>query len=794
MLKPPKKWVYYPKLFQDYVEYSSRTQNKHQVFQQWGFNIFTQEEKKEIDKALISQIKAYFLYRNIQSYNSDWFDFVKFEQKDENSYSTCWDSHYMNWFLQIAQVLPEVKRILQENYKAIILFYPLMYGDEVEEYFFTEILPDRLKKDDIEYILKAYSEDLHENAKGLRFYHSQNFVNFFRKFSQEFEWYETQVEQIAYEMLNKKEDLNEYYRYNFLEIYAEVIGEKKYRAYWKELEKKYPNFNYFEDILENNSEKSGEELQDMRFFFMAQTILVEKYAKKDDILWRVKQITNAEPIQATSRFDDEYPSYRGVRSWSGRGKYEEIEWMSMDREEFAYIFSLERVGKIDVSYEMLKILEKSLKIMSLEEKNKNLFADYLQKIFFKYFEKFDEKLSIKEFYFEILKTLEKYDYKYYYNFNFEFFRKKFGVKNVEENKKISVKDKKKSDSKTNNSQINEFIETEPEKYKKCIPFIKEYKNKISKLEEENKKNIDNFDKELRSRDEKINSLNRKIHEKDEELRRIKSEIGNIESLYQIQKTDLPDCIVYVEWLSDKIVLDYILDKNIFYREKKYKIQVINSNNCRWISNNITYIKEIKERENFDTPVLGIYDFDFEWFNEFKNVIKKWNSKSWKENIVEEDYFFMKTKKEPDTNIFSSLLPVPNSKISEQVIYKDIPSNRKNKKEKDWKSDDNYKDFWTSSLLVLEHLFYDLKIWWENYQKIEEELFDKEPAVWSWSWKLITIKKRKKVDFIKKMIYKDFFDNPELIEDEELFVHFKPIIKMIDRIASWEFDDQKREEN
>lgn len=479
MLIPPKEWVYYPKLFQDYVEYSTR---KNQPF-----HIFSKSERKRIDKAVILQIETYFSYRNMNEYSEKWHEYVTFEQTEENSYSHCWDSQYMNWFLQIAQILPQVKKILQEHYKVIILFYPLMYGDDIEEYFFNEIIWDNIDNDDIAYILKVYSQDLHENAKGLRFYHSQNFVHFYEKFSINFKWFEKQVEKISDEMLHEKEKLNEYYRYEFLKIYAEVIGEKKYRAYWKKLEKKYPNFNYFRDILENISERSTEELKEMRFFLMTQTILVEKYAKKSDILWRINQIIKTEPIQATSRFRDDYPHYKWVTSWVGWTKSDELEWMHPDKEDFAYIFFLENVWKIDVSKDMLRVLERSLEIKSQEEKDTNLFVNYLQKVFFKYFEIFDDNLLRKSFFQEILDffwlyvnlyekilwILWKFPAKFTYNFNLSFFKQKLskGFLKNEAIRIISRKDYSKIElllaleEEKKNQKINSFTPIEENKKK-----------------------------------------------------------------------------------------------------------------------------------------------------------------------------------------------------------------------------------------------------------------------------------------------------------------------------------------
>jgi hypothetical protein len=110
---------YFPKLFQDYVEYTSSDNPR--------ISIFSKEEQKKINKELIIQIKTYFSYRKVEEYTQKWIDFVTFEKKEENSYSHCWDVRYMSWFLQIAQILPEVKKILQENYKSILLFYPLIY-------------------------------------------------------------------------------------------------------------------------------------------------------------------------------------------------------------------------------------------------------------------------------------------------------------------------------------------------------------------------------------------------------------------------------------------------------------------------------------------------------------------------------------------------------------------------------------------------------------------------------------------------------------------------------------------
>ena len=169
---------------------------------------------------------------------------------------------------------------------------------------------------------------------------------------------------------------------------------------------------------------------------MTQTILIEKFANKKDIQWRIDQLINAQPIKGQSRFSDEYPKYKGVRSYSGISKYHELEWIDWDIEEFSHIFFLENIWNIDVSKEMLNVLKKSFEIKSWEDSDTNMFCAYLRQIFFKYFEKFNTNLVDKEFYFDILSTLQKFDYKYSYNFNFQFFRDKFWVTKIDEKARL----------------------------------------------------------------------------------------------------------------------------------------------------------------------------------------------------------------------------------------------------------------------------------------------------------------------------------------------------------------------
>jgi len=470
MIQWLEEWQYYPKLFEDYAEYCWSNNTK--------FSIYTEKERLEIDNELIRQIKIYLSYRKVEEYSQKWLEFVTFEKKGENSYSHCWDVRYMIWFLEIAQKLPEIKKILKENYKSVLLFYPLMYTYQTEEFFFNEILSEKIENDDIEYILKVYSWDLHENAKDLRYYHPRNFSDFYKNFKSNFKWYEKEIEKISFHMINQKEKLETYYREEYLEIYADSAWETKYRKYWNSENKKYPKFNYFNDILKNISEKNWTELKEMRFFLMIQTVLIEKYAKKTDIIWRLEQFKSVE-LKYTSRLDREYPHYSWVTTFSWWSTLSEIEWSSFDRENFAYIFSLEIVWQIDISKKMLEILEESLVIKSINDKEQNLYANYLQKIFFKYFELFNESYfeitllqkclntvySYENYYENILLILWKFDSKYTYDFNINYFKQKLSKSflKIEAKKIIKNKDYKK---------IETLLNIEEEKKKQKVNFKK----------------------------------------------------------------------------------------------------------------------------------------------------------------------------------------------------------------------------------------------------------------------------------------------------------------------------------
>lgn len=557
MIQWLEEWQYYPKLFEDYAEYCSSNNTR--------FSIYTEKEKEKIDNELIRQIKVYLSYRKVEKYTQKWLDFVTFEKKEENSYSHCWDVRYMTRFLEIAQKLPEVKKVLKENYKSVLLFYPLMYTNETEDFFFNEILSKKIEKEDIDYILKAFNSDLHENAKDLRYYHPGNFSNFYKKFKTEFVWFEKQLEKISLQMILEKEKVAVYYRESYLEIYADAVWEIKYRKYWNKEKKQFPDFNYFTDILKNQHEKSWEELREMRFFLMIQTVLIEKYVKKSDIVWRIQQFKWVE-LKYKSILDREYPHYNWVTTFSWGSPLSEIEWSSFDRENFAYIFSLDSVWKIDISKEILGVLEESLKIKSLDNKQLDLYANYLQKIFFKYFEILDCNYFNKYIYEEVNKIVNSYSMKITYNFNLDFFRNKLILTNYN-NLDLSKEDIK---------DILQEKMKQDEKYKKLF-------NQYILLKDENQK--DNQYKE---------SINR-------------------------------DIVIIVEWVSDINILNTAWEK--LYGNKKQPF-IIQNGYDKWnirsmFNRDIDWIVESDDRKTF----IGILDYD-EAYSDFEGLGKKqWEIKN-----------------------------------------------------------------------------------------------------------------------------------------------------------------------
>ncbi len=402
----PEKWTYNPKLFQDYVQYLERKE---------GFSIFNSEEKKRIDDSLIKQIKTYLWYRKIVNFNTENFKYVTYQKKENNSFSYTWEFQYVNWIIKVWNSLPEVKKLLESDYKISILFYPLAYWDG-EENGFLDFFSEKIDTHDIEYILKVYSEDLHENAVDLRFFQPRNLTKFYEKNKKSFS--RTQKEKLKKILLELiySDKIWRYDKENLTKTVLDVWGEKEIRKFWNELKREFSKFNYFTDILESKTGSNKDILERKGLFLAINTIIIEnkKVRKKEDVLWRIKQLLTTK-IKARDRFSNNYWRF-WVFEVSGDWTYRELEFFWIDRYDFAYIFWI--ISDIDIKSEILNVLDNAFKLQSQKDwADYQLYVSYLKQIFFRYINTLPKNKISKNFYFRIKDVLSKFETKYTYYFN-----------------------------------------------------------------------------------------------------------------------------------------------------------------------------------------------------------------------------------------------------------------------------------------------------------------------------------------------------------------------------------------
>lgn len=420
----PKKGTYYPKFFQDYSNYIEEKSRLKELF--------TDDEIKEINKSIKKQIKTFFNIIEIENFDDDKISkILTYEKTADNSYRHTWYSSYLSWIMNISKHL---KINLSQYYKSYILFYPLLWWSKTTEDILN-IIWDNLNPEDIDYILKVYSEDLHENAKGLKYYHTNILTNFYKKFKNKFNSKQkSKLEKICLNIINWEEENNIYYKNDFLEIYSEIWWERKLIKLWNVYKNKFSNYNYFKDFLGSNL--NNEEKDEIKFLIFITKELVKTYWNKTSINWSIKQLKYWK-IEAVDSHKITYPRTSASFSYISDEESELGQWWK-DEFNFSYIFTI--IPKVDILDKILEILDTSFKILSDLESwylkwNYEMYSYYLRRIFYDYIQNLDESLVNKNYYYKVKDLLKKYKPEITYNFNLDLLRKKFLIDDLEEEAK-----------------------------------------------------------------------------------------------------------------------------------------------------------------------------------------------------------------------------------------------------------------------------------------------------------------------------------------------------------------------
>ena len=178
-----KKWLlaltrtdewFYANFLQDYYNLINNKEN---------YEKFSAKEKKKLDKAAESQSISCLKHLSINNYsNEKTKNILTFKENWEWSYSTSRYVHYLYWVLHISQFLDFDISIY---YKSFIITYPILFWDRPTEDFLN-FLNWKINEDDIDYILKIYSEDVYENAIWVRYYNYNSVCKFYEKFNKLF--------------------------------------------------------------------------------------------------------------------------------------------------------------------------------------------------------------------------------------------------------------------------------------------------------------------------------------------------------------------------------------------------------------------------------------------------------------------------------------------------------------------------------------------------------------------------------------------------------------------------------
>jgi hypothetical protein len=472
----PWKDQYYPKLFQDYVSYLKKDW--------WLLSLFKQDEIEKINSSIREQVITYLEGLKIKDYSDTKIQkILTFEKKENNSYTYTWNSAYLWWILDIAK---SIQFDISKYYKSYVLFFPLLWWSEkIKETF--EVLSGKIKKTDIDYLLKAYTQDLHKNAKDLRYFHIDSITEFYQKFKNDFSKpQKKRLMELSLSIIDWGLEDNIYIKNNFLQIYSEIWWEKKLERLFHEWLRKYPNYNYFKDVLDN-SEIEKEDSDKRKFIMFIARELCKTYSNKSTALWSIDQVKNWK-IEVIDTHQIKYPHTFSTFSWISE-KESEFRWGS-DNDSFSYIFWI--IPNIDVFDEMLGLLNYSFQIQKELYSGKlkweyESYCFYIRNIFHKYLKGLNIEHINKSYYTKIEKILSQYEYKITYNFQISEIQKIFWVDIEEKAKRIiedwgiqelvsilsSNKELNEENSRliTTNQELNKELWERPEKDKSVVLFV-----------------------------------------------------------------------------------------------------------------------------------------------------------------------------------------------------------------------------------------------------------------------------------------------------------------------------------
>lgn len=296
-----------------------------------------------------------------------------------------------------------------------------------EELF--EFLEKQIHEDDIDYILKLYSEDLYENAKNLRYFSPAFLWEFYEKFSSSFS--DLQIQKTAAILKNFIFDPildNRYVKSRFFKIFCQISDFETASAIFYAFQKDFPDADYYRDaLLADNSIYR----ENVRLLIEFATILIHTFDDKDTLLWIIQMIRKQK-----IRVEDPYEKWNHRNRRYARAVSDldsEFSLFRWDFWEIKYIFNKKWL-KIDVFDEMFDIFCYSLDLQQeyISWGEYDYFAKYLQKLFIAYLENIDDSIRNRDWYFRIKSHLDNYDERVLYKINISAIRKIFWLTSRDE--------------------------------------------------------------------------------------------------------------------------------------------------------------------------------------------------------------------------------------------------------------------------------------------------------------------------------------------------------------------------
>ena len=666
-----KKWLlaltrtdewFYANFLQDYYNLINNKEN---------YEKFSTSEKNKLDKAAKSQSLSCLKYSSIKNYEDEKInDILFFQEKWEWSYSISRYAHYLYRVLNISQFL---NFDISCYYKNFIVLYPLLFSDEAMDDF-LKFFDWNIVGEDIDYMLKLYSEDVCENAIWMRYYNYNWICKFYKKFSWLFSSSQkNKLKSILLDFIGSSKVKS---KDTVLDLYAKLTNKEEFKQIYKQ-----PKINYFKSIISNEKPVSEEKKEEFRKQDKINKLLISNFHDINALLRRINQLKKWRIWFINNSLKDWEIIWQ---SHFVSAIENELEFWH-EKENFAYIITNNYlINKQEIKWKMLELFELWLKIendikRNKEKKDYKAYSYYLINIFYKYVDNLKNK---KRYYTNAMNLVWKYP-----------------------------------ESELNISTLNKHF----------------WINWLSSIERNPCAKLQNKINDLIYKNVELSNENLKLRLNNKEL---KQEKTNLQNFIWIAN---PKCIIFVEWKTDKTIL-----------EKAYSILYWENNNfvirIAWWARQVEELIK-NDNESFERiTIIGIVDYDNEWFLSFENFKDSWQLKK-------NPLFFVQNQEYKNYYLLS--LPIPTIRP--------------------WLA---WPNLWKKSMITIESLFSE-KVFSNFFNQNDNRDIKWKDISFIWNQILYftedTKEKIKFANFVKTLNNKNDFSE------------FKPLFETIKDIIDWNFN-------